>query len=134
MQNYRGMSAIPNPARLNGEDIDNTPRQFRRVVDASGLQQIQIHNGLRAGIGRGNRNIPGIPLTGSEPSSFYWGQNNITPIIPGQTRGDVAGFHPRGPSPLNVQQMLLNGPGSQPDNPGGPGQIAGQNLVNPMTG
>src|ERR1700722_17802518 len=91
MESYRGLSAIPNPARNNGEDIDNTPRQFRRVVNASGSQDLQIHNGLRWGVGRGNRVIP------SQLASFFWAQNSQIPVIPGQTRGDVSGFHKRGP-------------------------------------
>jgi hypothetical protein len=56
------------------------------------------------------------------------------PRIPGQTRGDVSGFHKRGPSPLNYDQFWQQGPGSQPSNPGGPGQIAGPQFINPMTG
>jgi hypothetical protein len=125
MQNYRGLSAIPNPARNNGEDIDNTPRQFRRLVNASGVQDVQIHNGLRWGVGRGNRAIPGYP---------YGYMYDVAPIIPGQTRGDAGGFHKRGPSPLNVAAIWQAGPGSQPANPGGPAQIAGTTLINPMSG
>lgn len=119
------MSAIPNPARLNGEDIDHTPRQFRRNVNASGLQDVQINNGLRWGVGRGNRFIPGFNV------GYLYA---AAPVIPGQQRGDAGGFHKRGPSPLNVQAMIQNGPGSQPANPGGPGQIAGTQLYNPMSG
>lgn len=126
MMNYRGLSAIPNPARLNGEDIDNTPRQFRRYVNASGLQDVQMGNGLRWGVGRGIRAIPGIGT-----NAYLYASN---PIIPGQQRGDAGGFHKRGPSPYNVQNWLAAGPGSQPVNPGGPGQVAGTNLINPMTG
>jgi hypothetical protein len=125
MQNYRGLSAIPNPARNNGEDIDNTPRQFRRVVNASGVQDVQIHNGLRWGVARGNLHMPGINV-----GYLYV----AAPIIPGQTRGDAGGFHKRGPSPLNVQAVWQAGPGSQPPNPGGPAQIAGNTIINPMSG
>jgi len=124
MQNYRGLSAIPNPARNNGEDIDNTPRQFRRIVNASGLQDVQINNGLRYGVARGTRN------TFQGVGYLY----TSVPIIPGQTRGDAGGFHTKGPSPLNVQNIYQNGPGSQPANPGGPGMIAGHTLMNPMSG
>jgi hypothetical protein len=56
------------------------------------------------------------------------------PRIPGQTRGDVAGFHKRGPSPLNLDKFWQAGPGSQPSNPGGPGKIAAPAFINPMTG
>lgn len=126
MQNYRGLSAIPNPARNNGEDIDNTPRQFRRNVNASGLQDVQIGNGLRWGVGRGNRNIPGLTTNAYLLTA--------APIIPGQQRGDAGGFHSRGPSPYNIQNWLQAGPGSQPTNPGGPATIAGNQLYNPMSG
>jgi hypothetical protein len=126
MMGYRGLSAIPNPARNNGEDIDNTPRQFRRFVNASGIQDVQLFNGLRSGIGRGVRMIPGFLKNGY----LY----TTSPVIPGQQRGDVSGFHKRGPSPYNVQNWYQAGPGSQPANPGGPGQVAGTNLVNPMSG
>lgn len=128
MESYRGLSAIPNPARNNGEDIDNTPRQFRRAVNASGLQDLQIHNGLRWGVGRGIRNIP------VQSADYFWGNSAQIPVIPGQTRGDAGGFHKRGPSSYNIQNMIQSGPGSQPVNPGGPGQIAGQTLINPMSG
>lgn len=126
MQNYRGLSAIPNPARNNGEDIDNTPRQFRRNINASGMQDVQIRNGLWHGVGRGIRNIPGFTA-----NAYLYAS---TPIIPGQQRGDAGGFHKRGPSPYNIQNWLQQGPGSQPSNPGGPGQIAGSQLFNPMSG
>jgi len=125
MQNYRGLSAIPNRARLNGEDIDLTPAQFRRNVNASGLQDVQIGNGLRWGVGRGQRIFPGIPV------GYLYA---AAPVIPGQQRGDAAGFHKRGPSPLNMQAIFANGPGAQPDNPGGPGKVAGNLIYNPMSG
>jgi hypothetical protein len=128
MESYRGLSAIPNPARNNGEDIDNTPRQFRRVVNASGLQDMQIHNGMKWGTLRGVLKLPVMP------ADYFWGNAAQIPVIPGQTRGDVSGFHKRGPSSYNIQNMLQAGPGSQPANPGGPGQIAGTTLINPMSG
>src|SRR5215469_992732 len=128
MMNYRGLSAIPNAARLNGEDLDATPRQFRRNVNASGLQDVQILNGLWRGVGRGVRAIPGFMNYGN---AYLYASNAI---IPGQQRGDAGGFQQRGPSPYNVQNWLNNGPGSQPVNPGGPGRIAGPNIINPMTG
>lgn len=130
MMNYRGLSAIPNPARNNGEDIDNTPRQFRRNVNASGLQDVQIHNGLRWGVGRGIRRIAGFG-TSAYPNAYLYG---AAPIIPGQQRGDAGGFHKRGPSYYQIQNWLQAGPGSQPVNPGGPGTIAGSQLYNPGGG
>lgn len=105
-------------------DADILPHQLRRFVDASGVQSVQIINGMQNGILSGLR----IPYRGAGWLFM------AAPIIPGQTRGDVAGFHKRGPSPLNYQQFWQQGPGSQPDNPGGPGRIAAPTFVNPMTG
>lgn len=105
-------------------DVDILPHQFRRVVNASGVQDVQLANGLRNGVAAGWR----IPYLGAG-----W-LFPVVPRIPGQTRGDVAGFHRRGPSPLNYDSMWQAGPGSQPSNPGGPGRIAGPTYVNPMTG
>jgi hypothetical protein len=122
MMNYRGLSAIPNPARNNGEDIDLTPRQFRRNVNASGLQDVQINNGLFRGIARGGR---------MRLIDYLYGS---LVVIPGQTRGDAGGFHVRGPSSYNIQNMIDSTAGAQPENPGGPGMIAGTHLINPMSG
>jgi hypothetical protein len=105
-------------------DADHLPHQLRNFVNASGAQDVQLVNGLQNGIAAGWR----IPYRGAGWLFM------AAPRIPGQTRGDVAGFHARGPSPLNWQQMWENGPGSQPDNPGGPGRIAAPRFVNPMTG
>jgi hypothetical protein len=105
-------------------DVDRLPHQFRRIVNASGLQDVQLLNGMWNGRLAGWR----IP---------YFGAGWLfaaAPRIPGQTRGDVGGFHPRGPSPLNYDQMWQAGPGSQPANPGGPARIASPTYINPMTG
>lgn len=105
-------------------DVDILPHQFRRYVNASGVQDMQLANGLRNGVAAGWR----IPYAGT---GWLFG---VVPRIPGQTRGDVAGFHKKGPSPLNYESMWQAGPGSQPSNPGGPGRIAGPTYVNPMSG
>jgi hypothetical protein len=105
-------------------DADLLPHQSRSYVNASGAQDVQINNGLQNRVAAGLR-------------TPYFGTGWLfaaAPRIPGQTRGDVAGFHARGPSPLNYQSMWQSGPGSQPDNPGGPGRIAASQFVNPMTG
>lgn len=105
-------------------DADCLPHQSRSYVNASGAQDVQLANGLRNRVASGLR-------------TPYFGTGWLfaaAPRIPGQQRGDVAGFHTRGPSPLNVQAMWENGPGSQPSNPGGPGRIASPRFVNPMTG
>lgn len=105
-------------------DVDTLPHQFRRYVNASGVQDVQLINGLQNGIASGQK----IPYLGS---GYLYA---VVPRIPGQTRGDAAGFHPRGPSPLNYQQFWQGGPGSQPANPGGPARIAAPQFYNPMTG
>jgi hypothetical protein len=105
-------------------DADLLPHQVRNFVNASGAQDVQLVNGLQNGIAAGWR----IPYRGAGWLFM------AAPRIPGQQRGDVAGFHRRGPSPLNWEQMWNNGPGAQPDNPGGPGRIAAPRFVNPMTG
>lgn len=124
MMPYNGLvTAYPN-RNAPTSDLDRTPRQFRRNVNASGLQDVQISNGLQGKIGTGRRWL-------------YRGAGYLyvsAPTIPGQTRGDVGGFPKRGPSPLNVQQWWDDGPGSQPRNPGGPGKIAAPVYINPMTG
>lgn len=124
MQPYHPSMALK-PNRLPpSTDVDLLPHQFRRYVNASGVQDVQLHNGLRNGVAAGLR----LPYMGS---GWLFA---AAPRIPGQTRGDVGGFHTRGPSPLNYQQMWQSGPGSQPANPGGPGRIAAPQFVNPMTG
>jgi hypothetical protein len=105
-------------------DVDAYPHQFRRYVNGSGAQDVQLINGLQNGIASGLR----IPYLGAG-----W-LFTVVPRIPGQTRGDAAGFHKRGPSPLNYQLMWQQGPGSQPANPGGPGKIAAPTFINPMSG
>lgn len=124
MQSYnnglvRKMNRLPPTS-----DADRLPHQFRRFVNGSGVQDVQLANGLRNGVAAGWR----IPYAGA---GYLFG---VVPRIPGQTRGDVSGFHKRGPSPLNYDQFWQQGPGSQPSNPGGPGQIAGPQFINPMTG
>lgn len=124
MQILNGL-VIAKPNRKNPtSDFDLTPRQFRRNINASGLQDVQIKNGLANRVATGKR----INYRGAH----YL--HAAQPTIPGQTRGDVAGFHKRGPSPLNIQAMFDNGPGAQPMNPGGPGKIAAPSFINPMGG
>jgi hypothetical protein len=118
-----GRSSIPMAARNNGNDIDNTPRQWRRYVDPSCANQLQLNNGMRWGVLSGKKKMF---------SNTLW--LGIAPRIPGQSRGDAAGFHKRGPSPYQVQSQFMAGPGSQPEAPGGPGTLAGMQLYNPMSG
>lgn len=124
MRVYNGLIYRKRNRQAPDSDVDGLPHEYRRVVNASGSQDVQLINGLQNGIAAGLR----IP---------YFGAGWLfaaAPRIPGQTRGDVAGFHMRGPSPLNYDAMWQAGPGSQPDNPGGPGRIAAPTFVNPMSG
>ena len=124
MQTYNGGLVRKPNRRAPSSDVDILPHQFRRYVNASGVQDVQLLNGL------GNGRLAGWRIP-------YFGAGWLfaaAPRIPGQQRGDVAGFHPRGPSPLNYENMWQQGPGSQPSNPGGPGRIAAPQYINPMTG
>jgi hypothetical protein len=124
MQILNGLLVRKADRNAGTADYDLTPRYNRHYVAASGALDVQLHNGLRWGVGSGKR-------------LNYVGSGYLTvaqPLWPGQTRGDQAGFRKRGPDPLSVAAMWNAGPGSQPANPGGPGRIAGQYLVNPMTG
>jgi hypothetical protein len=109
----------------SSSDMDILPHEYRRYMgDVSGATNMQLNNGLSRGIMAGKR----INYAGA---GYMYG---VVPRIPGQTRGDVAGFHPRGPSPLNYDVMWEAGPGSQPANPAGPGRIAAPIFFNPMSG
>jgi hypothetical protein len=104
-------------------DEDILPHQFRQYTDIGALD-VQINNGLAWGRMSGR-------IMGYANEGFL---AVVVPQIPGQTRGDVAGFHKRGPSPLNFAAVWESGPGSQPSNPGGPGTVIGTQIINPMTG
>ena len=123
MQPYRNTLVPKVNRRAASSDVDTIPHQFRRYV-STGVQDVQLINGLQNGIAAGWR----IPYAGA---GYLFA---VVPRIPGQTRGDVAGFHKRGPSPLNYDNFWQQGPGSQPSNPGGPGRIAAPQFYNPMTG
>lgn len=124
MQSYNGSLVSKRNRQAPSSDVDTLPHQFRRVVNASGAQDVQLVNGMQNGILTGLR----LPYAGA---GYLYA---VVPRIPGQTRGDAAGFHTRGPSPLNYDQMWQNGPGAQPPNPGGPGRIAAPQFINPMSG
>lgn len=110
--------------RAPESDVDNSPWPIRRFTNMS-TTDVQLHNGLRWKTATGRR----IGYQGSGYLAL------VAPIIPGQTRDNVAGFHKRGPSPYNVADVFAAGPGSQPEHPGGPGQIAGTGqIINPMSG
>jgi hypothetical protein len=50
-------------------------------------------------------------------------ENGARSFISPGPKGTTAGNQPIGPSPLNVQAWAQSGPGAQPNNPGGPGQL-----------
>lgn len=104
-------------------DVDMYPYPIRRYTNMS-VTDVQLGNGLRNRVASGLR----IPY----PGAGYL--NVVRPQIPGQTRDNVAGYHKKGPSPYRVQDVWTNGPGSQPEHPGGPGKIAASAFINPMSG
>src|SRR5262249_21340912 len=108
------------PRRANpSTDIDHYPREFRRFVNASGAQDVQINNGLFRKTGFGRR----LPIA---YANYLYAS---TPRIPGQHRRDLSGNHKKGIDPLSYRRLWQQGPGSQPANPGGPGKLA-SNIVN----
>lgn len=60
--------------------------------------------------------------------------NEVVPIIPGQSRLIPSGFPRQSLAPSQWQNNINNGPGQQPNYPGGPGQVMGTALVNPGSG
>lgn len=116
---------VPKPDRqAPSSDYDETPRLFRRYVNASGVQDVQLVNGLRNRIGTGLR--------------FSYGNAGylhlIVPQNYAQRRRDPGGVHKRGPSPYGFQDAIYAVAGIQPEHPGGPGKIAAESFINPMTG
>jgi len=109
--------------RPSQSDLDFSPWPIRRYTNMS-VTDVQLNNGLQRGIAAGKR----LAYRGA---GYLW---TVAPIIPGQTRDNVAGFHKKGPSPYTVDDVFTSGPGAQPEHPGGPGKIAAPTFVNPMTG
>lgn len=124
MELYNGLVAGKPDRQAPTSDFDMTPRQFRRYVNPSGSQDVQLNCGTQRRIRSGLR-------FGYKGTGYLF---TVEPRIPGQTRGNYGGFHVRGPDPLSMQALFDNGPGGQPTNPGGPGKIAGPAYRNPMTG
>lgn len=124
MQILNGLVVGKPDRQAKTSDWDGTPRLFRRYLNASGWQDVQIENGLRSKIATG--------LRFGYPGAGYL--SVVMPQIPGQTRGNYGGFIPRGPSPWNMQDAFMAGPGSQPSHPGGPARIAAPEYYNPGTG
>jgi hypothetical protein len=120
-RNYWGMSnAAPARQQYNRSFEDNTPINFRRYVNASGVQDVQIRNPVAD---TSRKRIVLYTAAG-----YLWA---VAPRIPGQTRDNFGGFHARGIDPQSYAAMWNAGPGSQPINPGGPGRIAGRTYIPP---
>ena len=107
-----------NQARNNGADLEPipiTPVKHQNWPE----MQIQLDNIVgRLNFGRKMSYDDYLRLltTSNEKAQSY--------LSPGP-KGVALGNQRIGPSPLNVQSQAQNGPGSQPSNPGGPGQLAG---------
>jgi hypothetical protein len=131
MQPLNGLTfANPNIGGSSGpaastyaRDIDGTPITFNRFGTRWG--DMQLKNGLANGVASGK-------IWGYRGEGWY---DVVVPTIPGQTRqiGKTPNtFVPRGGAPSQWQNYVQSGPGSQPDYPGGPGQVMGGQLVSPM--
>jgi len=123
MQSYNGLETWKSNRRPSQSDVDGYPWPLRLLTNMS-VTDVQLNNGLHNKIATGKR----IPYQGS---GYLYA---VAPIIPGQTRDNAAGYHKRGPSAYNVRDLYTDGPGSQPDHPGGPGKIAAPVFINPMSG
>jgi hypothetical protein len=104
-------------------DVDQSTWLARRYTNM-GVTDVQLNNGLRYGVANGKRR----PYRGT---GYLYA---VMPIIPGQTRDNVAGFHRHGVSPYTMADVWQQGPGAQPEHPGGPGKIAAPTFINPMSG
>lgn len=105
--------------------FDNQPITFTRYTN-NNTHLVQLSNGWQ-NTNYGKRLI--------YKGSGYL--NEVVPRIPGQTRlygGPPNSFVPRGNAPAQWQANVDNGPGMQPESPGGPGQMLGTNLRNPGSG
>lgn len=123
-QNYNGLTGPNTRGALSqaGQQVDHRPAQFRRFID-TGSQSVQLRNGLQSKTAAGTMWTP-----------YPYGQSFV-PSIPGQTRDNVAGGPPGyGPTGYQINNWIQATAGSQPENPGGVGTIAGNTLYNPMSG
>lgn len=105
-----------NQARNNGADIEPipiTPVKHQNWPE----MQIQLSNGwalTNYGHKMSYDDYLRLLTSSNEMARHY--------LSPGKN-GVALGNQRIGPSPLNVQSMAQAGPGSQPSNPGGPGQL-----------
>jgi hypothetical protein len=120
-----------NPANGSGLhapplDWDSTPITFARI--ATRWADIQLKNGLANGVASGR-------IFGYKGEGWY---DNVVPVIPGQTRqyggGLPANYPAKGGAPSQWDDHVNTTAGAQPDYPGGPGFISGQQIYNPGSG
>lgn len=107
-----------NQARNNGTDLEPipiTPVKHQNWPE----MQIQLSNGWA--LTNFGRKISYDDYLRLLTSSNEKSRSYLTPGKKGTAGGNIQ----IGPSPLNVQANAQTGPGSQPSNPGGPGQLAG---------
>jgi hypothetical protein len=123
MESYNGRETWKTNRRPSQSDVDGYPWPIRRFTNMS-ITDVQLNNGLHNGVASGK-------IINYSGSGYLYA---VRPEIPGQTRDNAAGYHKRGPSPYNVQDLFTAGPGAQPEHPGGPGKIAAPRFVNPMSG
>jgi hypothetical protein len=119
MMGINGKSGIPNPARLNGDDLDYTPFIIRRYTNM-GVKDIQLHSGTGHGIRSGR-------IMNYLQFGYLYA---VTPHQPGYANPTFGGTHRRGGSPLTNQAVMMNTAGVQPNNPGNPGMMAATQFIN----
>lgn len=107
-------------------DLDLQPITFNRFGTRWG--DVQLKNGLANGVASGR-------IWGYRGEGWY---DVVVPTIPGQTRlfgnNKPSAYPIKGMAPSQWQNYVQNTAGSQPDYPGGPGQMLGQMLDNPGSG
>ena len=121
MIDLHGLNAIPNAARNNGNDLDRTPIKYAYPINGSDVLELQLKNGLEDGTAQGLTTIPGIP-----PGWLAF-NTALSVIRPATAKPQqYGGFMPGPVSPYNIANMVQATAGSEPVNPGGPGQSLGQ--------
>jgi hypothetical protein len=129
MQVLNGLVQRKLDRQAPSSDYDETPVYFRRYVNASGVQDVQIQNMLRNRIATGWRF--------AYPGAGWFAVPQM--LIPGQTHGNyMRGMSPpawnmRGPTSYTYETVLQT-PAGQSQNPGGVGMVNATHFVNPMTG
>jgi hypothetical protein len=121
MISKKGLSAIPNSARNSGDDIDRTPIPYAYPINGSDVLELQLLNGLSDGAFQGKTSIPGIPPGWLAFNALSSGVFRPATRISQQ----YGGFMPNPVSPYQIQNMIASTAGSEPVNPGGPGQSLG---------